>query len=103
MHLPVVLVGLRRVVEAAAGPPARPPPRRFVREAPAIFCMRARKLVGAGVEILGDVIEHLRAIVRRAPRSSAERRRRLDRVADVLAVAEPGLPDVARRDASRTV
>jgi hypothetical protein len=51
------------------------------------------ELVGAGREVLGDVIEDLRAEVPGGLRPSACVPRRLHRVADILSVADPGMAE----------
>ena len=46
----------------------------------------ADEFVAPGGEVLGDVEQDLRAVVRRLPRPACSRTRRLNRVANVLAV-----------------
>ena len=55
------------------------------------------ELLGAGREVLGEVVEDLRAHVAGGAGPAAGRVRRLDGVADVLAVALADLAQLARR------
>ena len=61
-------------------------------DTPVIALSRTGEFLGAGAEVLGDVIEDLSAVVcgRRAP--GGRLGRGLDRVADVLAAAEGASP-----------
>ena len=61
------------------------------------------ELVGARRQVLGQVVEDLRAVVRRSRRPSRlAGARRLDGVADVLAVAVADLADARWPSASST-
>ena len=66
----------------------------FAALAPCPIDLRRRcEFRGAGGEVLRDVVEHLRAVVRRGRGPAGGLGRGLHRVADVLAVAEAGLAD----------
>src|SRR5262249_38422063 len=101
MHRAVVLVGPGGVGEqpldrrldlpgrrlgALTGRSVQPPP----------------ELVGACAQVLGDIVENLGAIVRRLRGPAGARTRRLDGVADILAVAVANFADqVATRVVDR--
>src|SRR5579859_7038574 len=94
MHNPLVFVGPGRVTEQARYAGLHLAVRvsmaraRLLDDAP-------REFVFARRQVLGDVIENLRARMRRATGPATRRVSRLNRVADVLAVALAHLPDHA--------
>ena len=92
MHRAVVLVGLGGVVEDAADRRLRPPPLAAL-PTPVMAREARREFGGARRQVLGDVVEHLRAVVGGGRAPAAGLGRGLDGVADVLAVAEAGLAD----------
>ena len=89
-HRAVVFVGEGGVEEQPAD---RGLDLRRLRRAPVMALEPRGELGRAGGEVLGDVVEHLRAVVRRrAAPSRVALRGGLDRVADVLAIAHPAWP-----------
>ena len=108
MDRAVEFVGEAGVEERAADRRLDLAPRPRAAAAPVIARRRRANSSARALKVLGEVIEHLRAIVRRRRAPGRRLGRRLDGVADVLAVAEAGQPDLAagrierRRSCSRS-